>query len=86
MYLNLTYAVSPKVPQTAAVSASQDVDVSIMAAAGVLEAVTWGPAALREPSPQTGTTLTHSWHCPLSLDHFLKEAASKYSEKLPNTE
>lgn len=71
--LSLTHVVPPEVPQTAVLSSSQDVDVSIVAAAGVLVAITRRPAALGEPSPQTGITLTHHWHPPLSLDHFLKE-------------
>lgn len=83
MSLALTHAVPPEVPQTAVVSSSQDVDISVVAAAGVLVAVTWRRAALRELSPQAGT-LTHSWHRPLSLDHFLEEAKSGYLEKLQN--
>lgn len=55
----LTDAVPPEVPQTAAVPSTQDVDVSIEAAAGVFVAVTWCPAALRELSPQTWTVLIH---------------------------
>lgn len=55
----LTNAVPPEIPQTAAVSPSQDIDVSIGAAAGVLVAVTWRPAALRELSPQRRTVLIH---------------------------
>lgn len=55
----LTDAVPPELPQTAAVSPSQDVDVSIGAAAGVLVAVTWRLAALSELSPQTRTVLIH---------------------------
>lgn len=83
MSLALTHAVPPEVPQTAVVSSSQDVDISVVAAAGVLVAVTWRLAALRELSPQAGT-LTHSWHRPLSLDHFLEDAKSEYLEKLLN--
>lgn len=55
----LTDAVPPELPQTAAVPPSQDVDVSIRAAAGVLVAVTRRLAALRELSPQTQTVLIH---------------------------
>lgn len=55
----LTNAVPPEIPQTAAVSPSQDVDVSVGAAAGVFVAVTRRPAALRELSPQTWTVLVH---------------------------
>lgn len=83
MSLALTHAVPPEVPQTAVVSSSQDVDISVVAAAGVLVAVTWRRAALRELSPQAGT-LTHSWHRLLSLDHFLEEAKSGYLVKLQN--
>lgn len=61
----LTHAVPPEVPQTAVVSPPQDVHMPIMAAAGVLVAVTRGPAALWEPSPQAGTALTHSCHGPI---------------------
>lgn len=78
--LALTDAVPPEVPQTAVLSSSQDIDISLIAAAGVFVAVTWGLAALGEPSPQTGTTLTHNWHPPLSLDHFLKEETPTCSE------
>lgn len=76
-YVGLTHAVSPEVPPTAAVSSSQDIDITIGAAAGVLVAVRWGLAALGEQSPQARTTLTHSWHRPLSEDYFLKEATWK---------
>lgn len=55
----LTDAVPPEIPQTAAVSSSQDIDMSVGAAAGVLVAVMWCPAALRELSPQTWTVLIH---------------------------
>ena len=61
-YLLLTYTVPPEVPKATVVSASQNIDISMIAAAGMLIAVTWGPAALRELSPQTRTILTHSWH------------------------
>lgn len=60
--LGLTHAVPPEIPQTAAVSASQDIDISISTAAGVFVAVTWWPAALGEPGPQARTILAHSWH------------------------
>lgn len=62
VYEHLTYTVPPEIPQTAAASASHDVDASIVAAAGVFVAVTWGAAALGELSPQTGTIVTHHWH------------------------
>lgn len=55
----LTDVVPPEILQTAAVSSSQDVDVSVSAAAGVLAAVTWCAAALRELSPQTWAVLIH---------------------------
>lgn len=55
----LTNAVPPEIPQTAAVPPSQDIDVSVGAAAGVLVAVTWRPAALRELSPQRWPVLIH---------------------------
>lgn len=63
----LTDAVPPEVPQTAAVSSSQDVDVSVGAAAGVLVAVAWCPAALRELSPQTWTVPVHHSIVPSDL-------------------
>lgn len=68
----LTHVVPPEVPQTAAVSSSQDIDISIRAAAGVLVPVEWGLAALGEPSPQARITPTHCWHSPVSADSFLK--------------
>ena len=70
----LTHTVLPEVPQTAIFSATQDIDISTKAAAGVLVAVTRGPAALRELPPQARITLTHSWNPSISPDHFLKEA------------
>lgn len=74
MHTGLTHAVPPEVPQTAAVSSSQDIDMSIRAAAGMLVAVTWGQAALGEPSPQAWTTVAHSWHCCPSVDSIVTEA------------
>lgn len=71
----LTHVVFPEVPQTSVLSASQDVDVCIVAAAGVLVAVAWGQAASQgELFPQTGVVLTHTWQPSLSLEHLLKES------------
>lgn len=66
-----THTISPEILETAAASSSQDVDLSIRAAAGVFVAVTWRLAALREPSPQTRTALTHSGRPPISWDSSL---------------
>lgn len=71
----LTDIVFPEVPQAAVLSASQDIDVCIVAAAGMLVAVARGQAASQgELFPQTGVILTHTWHPSLSLEHLLKES------------
>lgn len=67
----LTYTVPPKVPQSAVVSSTQKIDIPIMAAAGMLVAVTRNTDALWKLAPQAGIILTHCMSMPTLLDHFL---------------
>lgn len=79
----LTHAVPPEVPRTASVPSSQDVDVSVAAAAGVLVAVPGGLTALGKLSPEGRAILTHGRHCgPASVDWFLQHRTWKCSENL----